>query len=298
MIASKSVANHCTSQVGVNEVISMVTQCALNTSQLVACTKVCACTVNSRQCQEQIVEAARQVQRQVDAVGEVAVEHCRNATALTELKNSACSVSEAVKALLRAVKGSQEQINNQLMDSLFGQINDAIEKIFGAVGNPQEIICQARLLAAATTELVNSLKRDAHCQANVEQQRKLLLAAKLLAEATSRMVEAAKGCATNPSDLIFQEDLQRAAEDLRRATQVAAGDEVQLRMAKKLELSAKQAASCATQAIAAIQVCTQQQSTTEKEKLIGSTAMHSQLIQQCKQVADNVPKIVQGIRGW
>lgn len=41
VIASKSVANHCENQQGVNEVISMVTQCALSTSQLVSCTKVC-----------------------------------------------------------------------------------------------------------------------------------------------------------------------------------------------------------------------------------------------------------------
>lgn len=61
VIASKSVANCCGNQQGVNEVISMVTQCALSTSQLVSCTKVCASTIGSKQCQEQIIEAARQV---------------------------------------------------------------------------------------------------------------------------------------------------------------------------------------------------------------------------------------------
>ena len=40
VIASKTVANHCGNQQGVNDVISMVTQCALSTSQLVSCTKV------------------------------------------------------------------------------------------------------------------------------------------------------------------------------------------------------------------------------------------------------------------
>ncbi len=61
VIASKNVANHCANQQGVNEVISLVTQCALSTSQLVSCTKVCASTISSKECQEQIIEAARQV---------------------------------------------------------------------------------------------------------------------------------------------------------------------------------------------------------------------------------------------
>ena len=61
VIASKNVANHCMNQQGVNEVISLVTLCALSTSQLVSCTKVCASTISSKECQEQIIEAARQV---------------------------------------------------------------------------------------------------------------------------------------------------------------------------------------------------------------------------------------------
>jgi talin len=154
-----------------------------------------------------------------------------------------------------------------------------------------------------------------------EQQRKLLLAAKLLAEATSKMVEAAKGCASNPADSGMQNNLKRAAEDLKNATTIAAGDNLQMKLIKRLELSAKQAASCATQSIAAIQVCTMYSSGSpygngEDESTSSSinggldgnsdttssqqqqrNQTHTQLIQQCKQVADNVPKIVQGIRG-
>ena len=70
-------------------------------------------------------------------------------------------------------------------------------------------------------------------------------------------------------------------------------------------MCAKQAASCATQSIAAIQVCTivytppiddesQQQ---QQQRVQPNNQTHQQLIQQCKLVADHVPKIVQGIRG-
>lgn len=83
-----------------------------------------------------------------------------------------------------------------------------------------------------------------------------------------------------------------------------------------MELCAKQAASCATQSIAAIQVCTivytpplsssgddfadslgSRASSSLSGGVINNNQTHNQLIQQCKLVADHVPKIVQGIRG-
>jgi talin len=112
VIASKNVANHCDSQQGVNEVIAHVTQCALSTSQLVSCTKVCSSTIGGRECQEQIVEAARQVERHVELVVAVAHEHCRNAGATSELRTCAGNVAQAVLQLLESVRASNEHIVN------------------------------------------------------------------------------------------------------------------------------------------------------------------------------------------
>jgi talin len=148
------------------------------------------------------------------------------------------------------------------------------------------------------------LKQEAHQQNTNEQQKKLLLAAKLLAEATSKIVEAAKGCATNPRDERAQASLRRAVDELRTATSIAAGDSsLQLKLIKRLELSAKQAASCATQTIAAVQVCIANSPAGGSDPLDESTASmlshnttSTQLVHQCKVVADYVPRIVQGIR--
>lgn len=250
------------------------------------------------------------VSRQVDSVIEVATVHCKNEQSLSDLKSNARNVTDTVLQLLSSVKGSSEQmitISTQhtqqlaLQDASIAKISAATDNLFDSIGNAQEMIHHAKILATATTELVNSLKLEAHRQSSTDQQRKLLLAAKLLAEATARMVEAAKGCASSPQDPMLQEGLQRAAEDLKSATQVAAGDNMQLRLVKRLELCAKQAASCATQSIAAIQVCTLQNGCAGGEMAgdgTGPGVTQGQLIQQCKAVADNVPKIVQGIRGW
>jgi hypothetical protein len=181
VIASKNVANHCESQQGVNEVISLVTQCALSTSQLVSCTKVCSSTIGSRECQEQVIEAARQVSRQVDAVVDVAAQHCRNEQAINELRVCAKNVTDAVIHLLNNVKALNEKLianamggssgsdgmdNTSAMglnDSSNGIIDDeqlmrkqdeSIEKIFnatdclfGCMGDSAEMIRQAKILA-------------------------------------------------------------------------------------------------------------------------------------------------------
>jgi talin len=266
------------------------------------------------------------VSRQVDSVIEVANIHCQNENALFELKDCARNVTDSVIQLLNSVKESNEQIvylhssnsnnnlNNSSNSSHIQRQNESIEKIFittdnlfCSIGDASEIIRQAKILAQATTELVNSLKQEAHLQQTNDQQRKLLLAAKLLAEATSKMVEAAKGCAANPQDLELQNNLRKAAQDLKNATQAATGDNLQHKLIKRLELCAKQAASCATQSIAAIQVCTlysnnysptisnsETSKDTEQQRLHQNNQTHNQLIQLCKQVADNVPKVVQG----
>lgn len=51
---------------------------------------------------------------------------------------------------------------------------------------------QARVLAQATSDLVNAMRSDAEAEVDVDNSKKLLAAAKLLADATARMVEAAK----------------------------------------------------------------------------------------------------------
>lgn len=55
-----------------------------------------------------------------------------------------------------------------------------------------EMVRQARILAQATSDLVNAIKADAEGETDLENSRKLLSAAKLLADATAKMVEAAK----------------------------------------------------------------------------------------------------------
>lgn len=67
------------------------------------------------------------------------------------------------------------------------------------MGNAQEMVKQAKILAEATSSLVNAIKREAQDEKDHDAHKRLLDAAKALADATSRMVEAAKVAAKNPN---------------------------------------------------------------------------------------------------
>ena len=84
-----------------------------------------------------------------------------------------------------------------------------------SMGNAQEMVRQAKLLAEATSSLINAIKREAEAETDPDARKKLLDAAKSLADATALMVEAAKVAARNPQDERAQEKLRRAAEHLR-----------------------------------------------------------------------------------
>ena len=68
----------------------------------------------------------------------------------------------------------------------------ATDQLFDSSGDTGEMVRQARILAQATSKLVNELKLQAETHNDSTQQKKLLAAAKQLADATARMVEAAK----------------------------------------------------------------------------------------------------------
>jgi talin len=151
VIASKSVAKYCQDQHGVNHVIALVSQCALSTSQLVACTKVCVSTITNRECQEQIVEAARLVSYNIDAVVDAALQYCNNDDALDELKNCAKNVYEAISELLDNVKVVNEEKIENKQDESIDKILNATDCLFSQMGDATEMIKQAKILAQVNT---------------------------------------------------------------------------------------------------------------------------------------------------
>ena len=150
------------------------------------------------------------------------------------------------------------------------------------------MVRQARVLAQATAQLIQAIKGEAEALPDSDLQQRLLAAARSLAEATARMVEAAKSCASSPNDPEQQMKLRKAAEDLRSATNAAAGDALKKKVIKRLETAAKHAAATATQSIAAAQAAGPHNK---------NPTSQDQLLVACKAVADQIAKLVQGVKG-
>ncbi|XP_069910432.1 talin-2 isoform X3 [Oryctolagus cuniculus] len=289
VLKAKNVAQVAEDTVLQNRVIAAATQCALSTSQLVACAKVVSPTISSPVCQEQLIEAGKLVDRSV----ENCVRACQAATADSELLKqvsaAASVVSQALHDLLQHVRqfaSRGEPIGRY--DQATDTIMCVTESIFSSMGDAGEMVRQARVLAQATSDLVNAMRSDAEAEIDMENSKKLLAAAKLLADSTARMVEAAKGAAANPENEDQQQRLREAAEGLRVATNAAAQNAIKKKIINRLEVAAKQAAAAATQTIAA----SQNAAVSNK-----NPAAQQQLVQSCKAVADHIPQLVQGVRG-
>ncbi|NXQ08783.1 TLN1 protein, partial [Vidua macroura] len=289
VLKAKNVAQKTEDAVLQTQVIAAATQCALSTSQLVACTKVVAPTISSPVCQEQLIEAGKLVAKSAEGCVEASKAATSDDQLLKQVGVAATAVTQALNDLLQHIK--QHALGGQPIgryDQATDTILNVTENIFSSMGDAGEMVRQARILAQATSDLVNAIKADAEGETDLENSRKLLSAAKILADATAKMVEAAKGAAAHPDSEEQQQRLREAAEGLRMATNAAAQNAIKKKLVHKLEHAAKQAAASATQTIAAAQHA----SSSNK-----NPAAQQQLVQSCKVVAEQIPMLVQGVRG-
>ncbi|XP_071788038.1 talin-1-like isoform X4 [Asterias amurensis] len=289
VLKAKNVASTTEDQGLQNKVIGSATQCALNTSELVACTKVVAPTISSPACQEQLVEAAKLVAKSVEAVVDSSKDATEDENLLRDLGGAATAVTKALNDLLQHVKQGTAASGRPttLYDDACDKIMTATEKLFSSVGNAAEMVKQAKILATATSKLVDAIKGDADAVTESDAQKRLINAAKQLVDATGKMVEAARACASSPHDETQQQRLKQAAEDLRTATNAAANNALKKKILQRLEAAAKQAAATSTQTIAAAQGA---KDSTKNP----STQQH--MIDECKNVAEHIPKLIRGIR--
>ncbi|NXY89658.1 TLN1 protein, partial [Alcedo cyanopectus] len=289
VLKAKNVAQKTEDSVLQTQVIAAATQCALSTSQLVACTKVVAPTISSPVCQEQLIEAGKLVAKSAEGCVEASKAATSDDQLLKQVGVAATAVTQALNDLLQHIK--QHALGGQPIgryDQATDTILNVTENIFSSMGDAGEMVRQARILAQATSDLVNAIKADAEGETDLENSRKLLSAAKILADATAKMVEAAKGAAAHPDSEEQQQRLREAAEGLRMATNAAAQNAIKKKLVHKLEHAAKQAAASATQTIAAAQHAASSNK---------NPAAQQQLVQSCKVVAEQIPMLVQGVRG-
>ena len=148
------------------KVIGAATQCALATSQLIAGAKVVAPTISDPLCQEQLIEAAREVAKSIEGCVYTCREVGKDEHSLKELGGAASDVTKALNDLLNHIKdgGTADKIPD-IMDQIMAAANDLIGSQDSA-----EMVRQARILAQVTAELIQSIKGEAESQTDPDLQ--------------------------------------------------------------------------------------------------------------------------------
>ncbi|KAF0043387.1 hypothetical protein F2P81_004724 [Scophthalmus maximus] len=338
VLKAKNVAQVAEDTVLQNRVIAAATQCALSTSQLVACAKVVSPTISSPVCQEQLIEAGKLVDRSVESCVQACLSATEDGELLKQVSAAASVVSQALGDLLQHVRqytSRGEPIGRY--DQATDTIMTVTESIFCSMGDAGEMVRQARVLAQATSDLVNAMRSDAEAEVDVDNSKKLLAAAKLLADATARMVEAAKP--SNRDVIVLSEEklrlecessdevcfiFQRSVnadridsvewtcrllvagaaaypeneDQQQRLREAAEGLRVATNAAAQNAIKKKLINRLENAAKQAAAAATQTIAAAQNAAASNkNTAAHQQLVQSCKAVADHIPQLVQGVRG-
>ncbi|TPP61971.1 Talin [Fasciola gigantica] len=277
-------------------VIAAATQTGLCTSQLVACTKVLAPTIHQPSCQQQLSEAAREVSWAVDGVVQASravgltladqppqIQHSVQ-MAVTDTETAATEVRDALDALnAHLLKASAKAYSGDALDN-FQLAYENLQQ--NHAGGGQRLVASARRLAQATAQMIADIKAQAELSGDdPDRQSRLFAAAKQLADATTNLIEVAKVCSANPDDIMLQNELREAAENLNVIAYSAAAELLHTRLIRSLQAAARATVTGATQLVNVSQVA--------GKRSRGNTY---QVISDAKAVNGMIPRTIISIR--
>ncbi|CAD5207938.1 unnamed protein product [Bursaphelenchus xylophilus] len=252
---AKTISSDCGNDGLKERVINSATQTAFATSELVACTRVVAPTIEHPSSQERLTEAAQNVSRTVETLVEhsrEAVQHSRSGNGqnqIGDLTAAARQVTHALDDLIDHIRtsprgqgGHRRHEENYNYEEVLRSSNRVIT---GA--QPQRDANQA---IRHSRILVEQFENGAEADPN--QRDKLLNAARNVAQATSNMITATQEAQSRPQEAEAQIALKSAAENLVQATNAAANERIAEDSFRSLERAAKNASAAVTQTVSAV----------------------------------------------
>uniref|UniRef100_A0A5K3F121 FERM domain-containing protein n=1 Tax=Mesocestoides corti TaxID=53468 RepID=A0A5K3F121_MESCO len=278
-------------------VIVSATQTGLCTSQLVACTKVLAPTIQQASCQQQLSESAREVSVAVDGV----VRTARNAgqsahdsptlsdaevhdinAAVVEVEDAATDVRTTLDRLnAHLQRGSVKPYQGDTLD-LFQQAYDDLQHETDGL----RMVAAARRLSQVTAQMIADLKTHAeNVEGDPDRQTRLFAAAKQLADVTTDLINQAKICSTNPDSKSSQDDLKRLSDELAVVAYASAAELLNARVIRSLHAAARAVVSASNSLV-----------TTSRCAAKKSRANNYHMVADERSVSDSLPKLVSAIR--
>ena len=122
-------------------------------------------TIADPQCQDQLMEAARDVAKSVEGCVSTCRDVCRDDHSLSELGGAATDVTKALNDLLHHIKDGGPDKIPDIMDQIMVASGELISS-----HDSQDMVRQARILAQATAELIQAIKGEAEGQTDSDLQ--------------------------------------------------------------------------------------------------------------------------------
>ncbi|KJH51637.1 I/LWEQ domain protein [Dictyocaulus viviparus] len=285
---AKTISADCEEPVLQEKVIHSATQCAFATSQLVACARVVAPTIESTACQEQLTSAAKQVSHAVtellhDAEYACQRSHADGRQALGDIHEAARQVTHALDSLLEHVKTSPKI--TKISDEQYNEVLRTTHRLIAHQGPSEDMTREAKKVIRHSQILMEQFEHEAH--ERPEHKDRLLAAARRVATATSDMIDATRECESRPTEAETEIALRNAAERLVTVTNETTSEQQAKHIMEKLEQAARQTAYDATQTIAAANAA--------KELITTKTTVEN-LVYECTETAEHIPKLITSIR--
>ena len=120
-------------------------------------------TIYDPVCQEQLIEAAKDVARSVESCIYACRDGCDSTVSLTDLSKAASNVSKALNDVISHVKGGHDDYLPEIME----RILMASDTIF-ASNDASEQIQQSRLIATATSDLIQAIQLEIDSTSDLE----------------------------------------------------------------------------------------------------------------------------------
>uniref|UniRef100_A0A0N4ZUP8 FERM domain-containing protein n=1 Tax=Parastrongyloides trichosuri TaxID=131310 RepID=A0A0N4ZUP8_PARTI len=289
VLKAKTISADCSEPILKEKVIHSATQCAYATSQLVACARVVAPSIESLSCKEQLSSAAKQVAGAVETLLVESKSACQTSISDNGQK-SYSDIHAAARAVTSALDGLLDHVcygkKKTQEDSHFENIMRSSNRLITTQTSTQNMVKESEHAIRHSRIIVEQIENEA-AEQSPEQREKLLSAARSVAQATSNMIDATKQCQNKPQEAEHQIRLKTAAETLVNATSDALASQNSKKTFENLEQAAKRTAAAATQTIAAAN---------QAAPLINNRNVTETLIVECTETAEVVPRMIAGIR--
>ncbi|KAI8930298.1 hypothetical protein BC831DRAFT_440033 [Entophlyctis helioformis] len=199
------------------------------------------------------------------------------------LQDAVAEVEQAIARLIDRARHGEASKDDEI-DAFYDQILVALDNLVQQLGDPEQLIANAKQLTVSATRLAEVLKSKAAETQDPDERDRLLMDAREISELMSKMVMAAKEAVKNPD---ANDDLVQVLAALKDTVDAICAPYVKASTTQRLVQALKSSAASANQLVAASRNCAPSNRDQSTQMTLNRAA---------KKTVETIPKVVQAIK--